>query len=123
MLVYKQGEERGATDDASGTRKVAALTLGEPFHGRRLRRLFIRQTKPQPIQYQKNQLVTTAMKKQESLLISPKNWTCEFFIELISNSEEPKTPQKKTDNAINKKEVPNNIAGLLGLQKIRSKPN
>lgn len=62
------------------------------------------------------------MKKQESLLISPKNWTCEFFIELISNSEEPETPQKKTDIDINKKEAPNNIAGLLGLQKTRSKP-
>lgn len=62
------------------------------------------------------------MKKRESLLISQKNWTCEFFIELISNSEEPETPQKKTDIYINKKEAPNNIAGLLGLQKIRSKP-
>ena len=29
VLVYKGEEESDATDDASGTRKVAALTLGE----------------------------------------------------------------------------------------------
>ena len=122
VLVYKGEEESDATDDASGTRKVAPLILGDPFHGQRLRRLFIRQTKPKSIQYQQNQPVTTAMKKQESFLSSQKNWTYEFFIELISNSEEAETPPKKHDIGIKKKEAPNSLAGLLGLQKMRSNP-
>ena len=63
------------------------------------------------------------MRKHEILSKLHTNWTCDFFIELVSKYEKPRGNPANPDIEPKKKEAPNNIAGLLGLQKIRSKPN
>ena len=60
------------------------------------------------------------MRKHEILSKLHTNWTCDFFIELVSKYEKPRGNSANPDIEPKKKEAPNNIAGLLGLQKIRS---
>lgn len=60
------------------------------------------------------------MRKHEILSKLHTNWTCDFFIELVSKYEKPRGNSANHDIEQKKKEAPNNIAALLGLQKIRS---
>ena len=63
------------------------------------------------------------MRKHEILSKLQTNWTCDFFIELVSKYEKPRDSSAKSYIELKKKQTPNNIAGLLGLQKTRSKHN